>query len=882
MVDNKKQAVEAEIKVEELKNIEQNKEQNIEGQINNREFINQQKQEIINQPLEGDDNEAVIKNNRNDLIEELDEGRERVQENVPPEVEGQLINKGERIIVLHDPVVTEYVNINEAGEEVNIQNHQQANIVQNAIAGGEHTAEMNRILILLSSGKAVRRYQKSLKGWGSLTREQEEELTETRSNLAFINGVLSNENMGLSQEIKQRLTVLKGRYEAHLLLNDFRYKNDSDEMKSVKDSIMELENLLAQEVKTRIEEGDVNPENYYQNEEQLRKKAGVYHPLLAAYQKAINACKSYVDNKDPSYEKGKQRKRDTEAAMQRMASEMEDLMLGMQLLRRGIITSSENARDLISKAGVYRQTQQPMTTEYIDTHKDNSLRNYSPEKYLSTMMLPDYYKTMGKEGESVVSYIMSDKRLDKLFKPTKDRKLSKEDMKIKQAFVDFVKELRAFPKDKFYSKTFIIGKTSFNIFQSENSELILTWGNSVYKVNNSAQVMADDIAMRFAADEDIFGKETVRELAEWMRDDNLNMEDLQTELRVDALGKEIIAKRLNMRKSDLANVPVDKIRELTLKLLDGDLTIKQVKQELEDIEDRVLEKQKKGELSDQNEELAAIKNMMEGHKKYEAEVEKREETEIKAINDEVDKRLHLSYSKEYKELKRGNDFAKKCRDNLLKLGKEKDKAKIREVVSQIENEFNINFSEIRQDQAAGNNDGIPVPPQMSENQISMSAHLFLDQMIEGSDKTLEKLNENIRNRSSYLESFSELQKKEGELKRLKNQSQKTKLRDISLAIEDANKEYKQLVEKPANEMSEAINAIEEKINELNEAHMQIDELYDVYMGTKEEKKEKDVRAYHAKLRALTIEQKLLLEEKQKEYSAFLAKPEAASKEIAEA
>lgn len=866
MLEGRKTVVENEIKKEELnRKAEENKQENLRQQINTN--VNQSAMENDNPPVIEKNNEQI------NLKNELSEGRKSVEEKLPPKIEGRLVNNGDNIIVEHAPVQNEVININAVGEQENVQNVQQENVQnvqQGAVAQGvqqeiPENATLQRVKGLLAAGKQVKRYHKSLKGWGSISDEEEAEVTESETTLQFIEETLANQEINLDRNTRERLTLLKGRYESHLLLNNFRYKSDSDEMKAVKDNILEVERLLAEKKEVSIPPEMVNLNDFQANEATFREKAGVYMPLIAAYQKAINACKNYCDNRDPSYEKGKQRKRDTENAMNRMASEMEDLMFGMQLVRRGFITKANDAMDLMAQTKLFKETQSPMKAAFVEKHKHDIHRNYSPESYLSTYIGEDQYKTMGKEGESVLRYIMSEARLDKLFKPGRDKRLSKDDMKLKNDLVSLAKELRAFPKDKYYSKTFVVGKTCFNLFQSENAELILTFGNSVYVVRNSAQVMADDIAIRFAADEEIFGKESVRELSDWMRDENLNLGDLQTGLRVDALGKEIIAKRLGMRKSDLANVPVAKIRDLALRLLDESLTADGARQEIEDIEDRVLEKQKIGQLKSENEELSLVKSVIESHEDNLAKIDRIEASAIKAVNDDVEKRMRKPYLSEYNELKRETDAFKKWREELNTKGE--DEKEVKKIISYIEMEFNIKLSDFSDAAVTENKDAqIPKAPE----QASISAAKFLDLIIKRSDKRLGELSLNIEKRASFLEKESKLLEKKVQLKKLKGQFQRSKLDDLSFAMENAEKSYDKLVAKHTEELENDIDALEGELDALNESHLKI------------KKDDKDKNEKHAAIRAQVLEKRTAKNNKQKELEAYLNNPESYSPEIAEA
>ena len=765
--------------------------------------------------------------NEEQLNEIHEQHIEQVHENAPDQLQGNLV-------VQNNQVVVQPLNV-----EV---------LAGNQLVDG-----------LLNTGKEVHRYRKSLKGWGSLTDAQEADLTQSRRELDQINQILADGDIQIDEKKREKLVLLKGRYEAHLLINNFRYKGDSDEMTAVKDKMMLLESVLNQKTAVTIPANLVDPDHIDNNQEDIKNRINVYSTIVTAYQKAIDACKNYTDNRDSNRGKGLERRNLVAAAMQRMIGELDDLVLGMQLMRRGKITTATDPKDLVAQAALYRKSGQEIPAEWTQKVKANQFRNFSPDKYLSKSPGFDEYKRMGKESESIFRYIESDAKISDIFVPDKNGRLSKEGMKLKEDFLQLYRDLRAFPKNKYYSKTFIIGKKSFTVFQSENNDLVIHDGSIVRKVNSSAQLLADDIALRFAADEKLFGKETTRELSAWMKDEDLDMKDMQTMVRIDSQCKEIISTRLKMRKSDLANISVSKIREIAIGLVDEKITEDQAKKMYNDVEDRVLEKQRVADLNTQNAKIQFSASMIVNFDNKVKEEEKKKEEAIKRIDDKVDKRITApARNSELRELRRSLDKLKKDKEDYLRLLNEKpeddkEKEKHDKLLASIKKRYGSQVFNVEGVVSNDSNDIVKAPDFEKFSIVSR-----IDELTKKAEKEIQKIDASQKKTQEYRELKKDIENERTMLNQQKRKSQKAALADLDYEVKEAKATLDAKKNEIAEKMGAEIDDLESEILALKLSHQNV-------KGETEKAREDE----HKEIRFQTKKKEELLEKKLDELEAFM-------------
>ena len=138
----------------------------------------------------------------------------------------------------------------------------------------------------------------------------------TRSDVQFIDEVLNlpaSVRMEFSDKDLFRLQAIQGRNLSHLLINDRKFGGDSSEMELVKTCLEELEKEIAE---GKWDLSDVEHDN-----------------LSVVYERAIAACQAYCDKKDPSFEKGMERKKMVQATLDRLKEESRQFMVAKEVLK---------------------------------------------------------------------------------------------------------------------------------------------------------------------------------------------------------------------------------------------------------------------------------------------------------------------------------------------------------------------------------------------------------------------------------------------------------------------------------------------------------------------------------------------------------------------
>ena len=480
------------------------------------------------------------------------------------------------------------------------------------ITTNEGMEEFTRSLdaVLNHDAKQAERYTKSWFGFGDITDEQKQELEQTKETAWMLEFALNDERLKLDETKRAKLKMYHGRQMSHLLLNNFRYKSDSKEMDKVKESIRSLEGLLSHRVNVQVSDELVNGQKgYYNNaaDKQLANIAQSCMGPLAEYQKAINACKAYLDAKHSNYEKGRERKRLVRANMERMLEEMSALALGVQMVRRGRITRFETLGELLQKSMEFMRTSAEITPEEAKKAVGQKERNFSPNHLFREVLYMEQVKKINPECKGVLFTILEMSNPSELFHPDKTGKLPEEEKKLKKCMVSMSEELHKFPKNCFYSKSFAVGNDCFTLIQTENNDLIMHYDQQVFTIQKTAQGIADSIADTVCANSKVFSKSDMRRVSAWMRDETLDTGDLETRLRIDNLSKRMLGTRLRMRPTDLANIHVLDLRRIANELTTGTIGITEARSQIKAIE--TMKKERKTGKQKLSEELAGLDKM---------------------------------------------------------------------------------------------------------------------------------------------------------------------------------------------------------------------------------------------------------------------------------
>jgi hypothetical protein len=129
-------------------------------------------------------------------------------------------------------------------------------------------------------------------------------MDKTMEDTRFISRVLRGvdaQELNLTEQDKQHLRIVNSRNKSHILLNQQKFLGDSGLMRTVKESVSRLESMLAEENTSILRLNDIQE----------------------AYRTAISACRTYRDNKNPWFPKGKARKQMVEKRLNALQRELE-------------------------------------------------------------------------------------------------------------------------------------------------------------------------------------------------------------------------------------------------------------------------------------------------------------------------------------------------------------------------------------------------------------------------------------------------------------------------------------------------------------------------------------------------------------------------------
>ncbi len=541
---------------------------------------------------------------------------------------------------------------------------------------GSVQQEMDKLQDMTNTKVEVEQYHKSLFGYGRLTTEQEAHIAQVQRDADYLNAALTTDKLQISDETRAKLEAVQGRQMSFLLLNNFRYKTDSKEMTAVKEAIAAVEEHMYNEINIKVTPEMIRREaSDYRYGEDNHREADKAFSMCELYEKAIVACKNYLDAKSPSYKKGQERWLQVRDNMKRMMQEQSRLILGLQLVRRGKIQEAKTPMDLIAQAGVFAKNQAELTEE------ENQKASKSGHVYVhgSTRSLTkpeDFYhhSIKNEEARAITETIFSVKTIPELFKIGEKGKLDKDQIQRRNDLKKLYTILSRFPKNKFHSETLVVGGTSFNILQVENGGLVFTHDKKMYRIPNKAEVIADRIAIGMIGMEEVMGESTTKELTSILNQE-VNTNDLRELLRVEQYANAVITKRLNISNIAISNIKIEDRRRFAQALLQGTSTPEQISEFIKGIENTYKQEKETRQahaITEQN----ALSVQEQGIGKLKKDLKSLKDKKLvhqSKIHDTVMKRLNIS-NETYKKTK--SDY-----EAEIKRRKEKgaELAKIKEV-----------------------------------------------------------------------------------------------------------------------------------------------------------------------------------------------------------
>ena len=212
--------------------------------------------------------------------------------------------------------------------------------------------------ILTQETRMARNMEKDTQGYD----RQFYSVEQTRQDMKLIDQALHVPpvELRLEDSKKYRLQAIQGRNLSHVLLNSKKSSGDSEEMANVKNSIESLEQKLAE-----VRQDAISVANIEEVEN--------------AYLLAISHCQYYCDNKNPTFQTGKERKQlvmDTLAQLRREAGWLSE---AKKRIRAGEqFADVHNVRDLLVKG-------QETGEKPEETHSEGSINALTYNDFVAVL-----------------------------------------------------------------------------------------------------------------------------------------------------------------------------------------------------------------------------------------------------------------------------------------------------------------------------------------------------------------------------------------------------------------------------------------------------------------------------------------------------------------
>ena len=416
-------------------------------------------------------------------------------------------------------------------------------------------------------------------------------------------------NLDLSK--KARLESMQGRNLSNILLNNHRYKKDSEEMDRVKKTVAAVEEAIVAPitpVNAREDDGPIT---------KRKKRAQGLEAVQIKYQDAIDACRKYLEKKTPNTDKGIERYNLVKDKMNNLLNEVNQLFFAKQMLFRGNLPmETQTAKELMVAARQY-SAEQPVITE--EMKNEYNKKAYGAEK---DYKVREYREgDVGRDGVDPpeVTTAVNMLRLDYL----PDALVNKADKKERQGMLNLLKKIRrqleSFPEDKMTCFSFVIDGTVFNLFRTENGGLTLDFSirrgtlanrkvmeqvSFQLKLGMTAKQLAEQMGRNMIEHEEMFGEENTSEILNSMRSLGPDSTPEETD-RAAGIASALLRKRLGVVNRELTHIPKKEQVELAIMLnsKNRDMTPEQIKEYIRNYEYGTDKAAKEQEKSKKEEEL---------------------------------------------------------------------------------------------------------------------------------------------------------------------------------------------------------------------------------------------------------------------------------------
>ncbi len=410
---------------------------------------------------------------------------------------------------------------------------------------------------------------------------------------------------------KARLEAAKGRNLAHVLLNNHRYRKDSDEMQAVKKALSALSLELEKPLEFEEVKGDTEDPNLTQEERKgfigvARQNANKMFEIEQCYTVAINACSNYLLNKTPGSDKGIERYKLVRENRQNLVNELNHLKNAKQLVWRGYI----GKKPVTPQNLIIEEKNYIVRNKHI-TDAQKKIYNDSDKRLRTYYTIYDRYDLgedkLSKEGDFLKDVLMRQALPNAMVENYGEKKKERE--KAAKIVCGIWEALSRFEEGTFQTVTMHVGGETFSLFQKEDNTLDLIyfkmhtdkWGQKIEKtvvknLNISARKLATALGKNMIEYEDIFGTEQSTKILNYTKDVD-NDSDFNDNSNASEIGISLLSKRLGLTNVDFTNIPAGEILKKAKELDAGQLTADQVKTWAKEYEygDKQAKRQKRDE-----------------------------------------------------------------------------------------------------------------------------------------------------------------------------------------------------------------------------------------------------------------------------------------------
>ena len=522
--------------------------------------------------------------------------------------------------------------------------------------------------------------------------EAKASIKQAKADVDLISFVLkSTENFNLDVSERARLESIQGRNLSHILLNNHRYRKDSDEMVKIKEAVAEVERAIVEPMGQNLKES----EEASKSRERSRRLVDVE----LKYQDAILACEKYLRLRTPGSPKGQERYNLVKAQQEHLLKEINLLSLAKQLVYRGELGHrTANVKDLLVEAKTYSMAHYDVTPEQREAFikKDGHGDTFGGVGQSISTNRNDLTKEADLLYSAVSQEQLPDALVTALGKGDKEKKRARSILKaLREALSKFKENTRD-------CVSILVEGTVVNIFQKEDNTLdfgfsmkktVVDNGESMAdfrqeNLNISAKQLLSKLEENMVQHEDIFGEDNTAEIMKKLPAVNAAT-PIDEKMRASDIATAYLRKRLGFTNVELTNVPHDYRIMIARGVARGMLPVKDAIDDLRNFEysgqKAELREKRKAKVSKLSKEMRNMdilaqadgyKDMedmlreaeteeLEKERAEEAEKEKKEKDKVrKAYEAEGFEVIDKEEEKQKEEQKQAQDKKKKEQDEL--------------------------------------------------------------------------------------------------------------------------------------------------------------------------------------------------------------------------